>query len=154
MLDGNAILVPDERGLPLRHVYVGDVARLVVQLVGSGEGIGRAYNISYGESMSLAELLPMLARLAERKLIIERVPRADLQRAGLLPHCSPFSGQWMSELDNTRSLAELGGAGIRYSSPEAYLPGIIEDYESRWRSGGIVPSGYDQRQKENDLSIA
>jgi 2'-hydroxyisoflavone reductase len=152
LLDGGVILIPDERGLPLRHVYVGDVARLVVELVGSGAGIGRAYNISSGKSMSLDEFLSLLARLAGRRLIIERVARADLQREGLLPHCSPFSGRWMSELDNTRSLAELGSAGIRYTSPDAYLQLIMQDYQRRWRSGELVPSGYEQRRRENEFA--
>lgn len=153
VLDGAAILIPEEPGLPLRHVYVGDVARLVVQLVSASDGIGRAYNISYGESMSLPAFLSMLARLAERKLQIQRVPRAELEGAGLLPHCSPFSGRWMSELDNSRSLAELAAIEIRYAPPEMYLPLVIADYEGRWRPGGLVPHGYDQREREEKFAL-
>ncbi len=148
LLDGNAILVPDEPGLPLRHVYVGDVARLIVRLLDSREGTGRAYNISCGESMSLADFLATLARLVDRTLDVRRLPRAELTRAGLLPQCSPFSGRWMSELDNTRSLAELGEGTISYTAPEAYLPLIIEDYEKRWQSNEMIPSGCDQRLRE------
>ncbi len=148
LLDGAPILIPDEPGLPLRHVYVGDVARLVVGLVDSSEGTSRAYNISYGESMSLEDFLSMLARFVERKLEIRRVPRGELEASGLLPNCSPFSGRWMSELDNARSLVELSEAGIRYTSPEKYLPLLIADYKERWRSNGIVPSGYEQRANE------
>lgn len=152
LLDGNAILVPDEPGLPLRHVYVGDVAQLIVQLVASREGIGRAYNISYGESTSLADFLAALARLAGRTLDAQPVPRAELSRAGLLPHCSPFSGRWMSELDNTRSVAELARGTMSYTSPEAYLPLIIEDYQTRWQPNGMIPSGYDQRPREEEFA--
>ncbi|HYN83052.1 MAG TPA: NAD-dependent epimerase/dehydratase family protein [Gemmatimonadaceae bacterium] len=152
LLDGHTILVPDETGLPLRHVYVGDVARIIVQLVASREGTGRAYNISYGESMSLADFLATLAVFVDRTLDVQRVPRAELTRAGLLPHCSPFSGRWMSELDNTRSLAELGGDRMSYTSPEGYLPSIIEDYQKRWQSNGIIPLGYDQRLREKEFA--
>jgi nucleoside-diphosphate-sugar epimerase len=151
LLDGNPILVPDETGLPLRHVYVGDVAGLIVRLVASREGIGRAYNISCGESMSLADFLATLARHADRTLDVQRVPRVRLASAGLLPHCSPFSGRWMSELDNTRSLAELRGAGMSYTSPAVYLPLIIEDYRNRWQSNGLIPPGYDQRSREKEF---
>lgn len=154
LLDGGAILVPEEPGLPLRHVYAGDVARLIVGLIGARDGIGRACNISCGESMSLDAFLSMLTRLAGRKLAIERVPRAELERAALLPDCSPFSGRWMSELDNSRSLAELGGTGMHYTPPEMYLPLLIADYESRWRSSGIAPSGYRQRQREEEFATA
>jgi 2'-hydroxyisoflavone reductase len=149
LLDGNAILVPDERGLPLRHVYVGDVARFVVQLTGSRGGIGRAYNISYGESASLVEFLEMLAAVGNRPLELHRFARADLTDAGLLPHCSPFSGRWMSELDNTRGLAELGQGKISYTSPREYLPVLVEDYVQRWEPKNKVPAGYDQRALEN-----
>jgi nucleoside-diphosphate-sugar epimerase len=154
LLDGGPILVPEEPGLPLRHVYVGDVARLVVQVVGTHDGTGRAYNISHGESMWLTDFLSLLARLTERNLEIERVPRVELEKSALLPHCSPFSGRWMSELDNTRSLSELGAIGLRYTSPETYLPLLIADYEKRWRANGSVPVGYEQRPRENEFSTA
>lgn len=153
LLDGNAILVPDETGLPLRHVYVGDVARLVVQLIASRHGIGRAYNISYGESMTLVEFLEMLAAAVERPLNLRRVPRADLTEAGLLPHCSPFSGRWMSELDNARSLAELGEGKISYTSAVEYLPLLVEDYTARWEPNNLIPTGYGQRLKEKEFII-
>jgi len=152
LLDGNAILVPDEPGLPLRHVYVSDVARLIARLVASREGTGRAYNISYGESTLLAHFLATLARFVNRTLDLRRLPRAELTQSGLLPHCSPFSGRWMSELDNTRSLAELGEGTISYTAPEVYLPLIIEDYEKRWQSKGMIPSGYDERPREKGFA--
>jgi nucleoside-diphosphate-sugar epimerase len=151
LLDGGAILVPDETGLPLRHVYVGDVARLVVNLVAAREGAGRAYNISYGASMSLTEFLETLSAIVKRPLDLHRAARSELTKAGLLPHCSPFSGHWMSELDNTRSLTELGETTISYTNPATYLPLLVEDYERRWRPGNLVPSGYDQRSKENEF---
>jgi nucleoside-diphosphate-sugar epimerase len=154
LLDGGAILIPDEQGFPLRHVYVRDVARLVVQLIGLRAGVGRAYNISYGESMSLGDFLSTLARLAEHRLEILRVPRAELEQMKLVPECSPFSGRWMSELDNARSLAELGDATIRYTSPEKYLASVIEDYRRRWQPNGMVPSGYQQRSREKEFTDA
>jgi nucleoside-diphosphate-sugar epimerase len=151
MLDGGPILVPDEAGLPLRHVYVGDVARLVVGLIGTTEGIGRAYNISCGKSMSLEEFLSLLARLLGQGAEVTRVPRRELEARDLLPDCSPFSGRWMSELDNSRSLAALRHASIGYTSPENYLPLIIADYKDRWRPNGSVPSGYEQRRREQEF---
>lgn len=151
LLDGNAILVPEERGLPLRHVYVGDVARFIVELISSRNGLGRAYNISYGESMSVIQFLDMLAAVVKRPLDLQHVPRADLTEAGLLPHCSPFSGRWMSELDNSRSLGELGEGKISYTTPGAYLPMLAEDYIRRWQRNNMVPSGYDQRPREKEF---
>ncbi|HLE56858.1 MAG TPA: hypothetical protein VJB15_07230, partial [Rhodothermia bacterium] len=65
-----------------------------------------------------------------------------------------FSGRWMSELDNTRSLAELGEIVVRYTRPETYLPVLIADYEKRWRPNGSVPLGYEQRPKEIEFVTA
>lgn len=148
ILDGGPILVPAEPGLPIRHVYVNDVARLVVALAGADSGFGVAYNISYGESASLRELIAMLAAFTERDPNIMMKPRAELEEQGLLPHCSPFSGKWMSELDNGRSLDELGPIGLAYTTPAVYLESIVDDYQSRWRNSNIIPNGLAQRRDE------
>ncbi|CAN5363085.1 hypothetical protein BH23GEM2_BH23GEM2_15830 [soil metagenome] len=147
LLDGGPLLVPDEPGLPLRHVYVRDVAALVGGLVNSSEGIGRAYNVSLGESMQLEGFIALLASLMERPARIARLPRAGLERRGLLPDCSPFSGKWMSELDPDRSTRELQGSTI-YTPPEEYLLRLISDYRQRWQPGELVPAGYELRTEE------
>lgn len=145
ILDRGPFLVPDEPGLPLRHIYVQDIARLVTSLAVAEKGIGRAYNISYGESMSLDELIVKLSTIIGHEVHVIRKPRAELEADKLLPHCSPFSGRWMSELDNTRSVGELG---ITYTPPEEYLRNLVEDYRSRWSREDIIPVGLSQRQRE------
>ncbi len=145
ILDRGPFLVPDEQGLPLRHVYAGDVAGLVVSLVSGDKGIGRAYNISGGQSMSLDELIVTLSGITGLELHVIRKPRAELDAEKLLPHCSPFSGKWMSELDNTRGIAELGA---QYTAPEDYLRALVDDYRTRWMREDLVPIGLEQRQKE------
>ncbi|MEO8194078.1 MAG: NAD-dependent epimerase/dehydratase family protein [Gemmatimonadales bacterium] len=148
ILDGGPLLLPAERGLPLRHVYVGDVARLVTGLASNDAGIGEAYNVSCGESVTLEEFIELLSRTLERTPQIIRAPRATLDSAKLLPDCSPFSGRWMSELDNTESIRALTSVGLRYSPPADYLPAIAEDYVARWIANGKVPDGYGQRTAE------
>lgn len=143
--DDNApLLVPDEKGLPLRHVYVRDVARLVTKLIGVDQGRG-SFNVSYGRSMSLAALLDLLREITGSRSDVLRVKRDILEVEELLPDCSPFSGEWMSELDNAESVEELGAT---YASPEEYLPSIVEDFRSRWRPAGMSPASYAQRQQE------
>jgi hypothetical protein len=127
---------------------VQDVAELVANLVDSSDGIRDQFNISWGESMTLDEFLENLAAAAGVKLNIERVPRATLESKGLLPDCSPFSGKWMSELDNTKSLEAFRDAGISYTSPAAYLPNIVADYVKRWQASRMIPDGYRQRKEE------
>lgn len=145
LADGAPLIVPEEKGLPLRHVYVNDVARLVTDLVESTTGIGEAYNISYGSSLSHDEFLGMLAEAVETEPQVVTVERKKLEHANLLPDCSPFSGRWMSELDNSRSLDTFS---IEYSAPAAYLPSIVADYRSRWAQLGLMPDSYRQRKAE------
>ena len=145
LTDGAPLIVPEGKGLPLRHVYVNDVARLVTGLVKSQQGIGEAYNISYGSSITHDEFLSMLADAAETEPQVVMVERKKLEQAGLLPDCSPFTGRWMSELDNTRSLEAFS---LEYSAPAAYLPSIVADYRSRWAQLGLVPDSYRQRKAE------
>jgi nucleoside-diphosphate-sugar epimerase len=147
ILDGGPLLIPAERGLPLRHVYVRDLADLVVRLTDSGHGINRAYNVSWVDSTQLEAFITLLASLMNRPVRIVRVPRVELESGGLLPDCSPFSGKWMSELDPSRSLRELE-AGAIHTKPEEYLLRIAADYEERWLPRGLLPLGYERRAQE------
>ena len=151
LMDGGPLLIPMETGLPLRHVYAGDVARLVTRIVDLAFDPGRAFNVSYGESMSLDGFLDMLGSMVGSESQIIRVERSALESKDLLPHCSPFSGRWMSELDNALSISELNAG---YTSPAEYLPSIVEDYRQRWMKSGLIPDSYVQRQAEIDFEAA
>jgi nucleoside-diphosphate-sugar epimerase len=126
--DGGPILIPEGPGLPLRHIYGEDVAQAVLRLAGANFGMGYAYNISQDETVSLEEFLGKLARLGNTQLQVARMPRERLNQLSLLPACSPFSGTWMSVLDNSRSKAELG---MTYTPLEAYLGRLVRWFESR-----------------------
>ena len=103
-------------------MYVNDVARLVTDLVESTKGTGDAINISYGSSITLTAFLEMLAEAAETDAQVVAVERSKLEAAGLLPDCSPFSGKWMSEVDNSHSLEQFD---THYTSPVSYIPSIV-----------------------------
>ncbi|HKV91036.1 MAG TPA: SDR family oxidoreductase [Candidatus Angelobacter sp.] len=143
--DGGPIVIPEGDGLPVRHVYGEDVAQAIMKLAGSDVGKGRAYNIGQDETVTLEKALEMLAELMHRQLKIVRVPRAELERRGLLPDCSPFSGKWMSSLDNVRSKTELG---ITYTPMCDYLKKLVSYYQAAL-SREIA--GYAQRAKELEL---
>lgn len=146
--DGGPIVLPEGDDLPMRHVYGEDVAQAIMKLAGNNLGKGRAYNIGQDETVTLEKFLATLAELMHRPLKIVRVPRPELERQGLLPDCSPFSGKWMSSLDNARSKAELG---IAYTPLCDYLKKLVSYYQS-------VPlretTGYAQRPKELELAQA
>jgi nucleoside-diphosphate-sugar epimerase len=148
LMDGGPLLIPEGAGLPLRHVYVNDVARLMTRLVALDIDSGKAFNISYGESLTLDAFLDLLASIAGSESQILRVDRGILEERGLLPDCSPFSGRWMSELDNSLSVADLGA---EYTPPTEYLPSIVDDFARRWMTAGLIPDSY--RQRNSELSI-
>lgn len=125
--DGSPILVPDGPGLPLRHVYGEDVVRAITSTIENEGGTGKAYNIGQDESVSLEEFLKMLSALTGQALKISRLPREALERTRLLPECSPFSGRWMSALDNTHSKVELG---IEYTPLPVYLEKLVRFFLS------------------------
>ena len=76
----------------MRHVYGGDVVQAIMRAAENDLSKGCAYNIGQDETLSLVQFLELLARPMHCPLKIVRVPREELNRQGLLPHCSPFSG--------------------------------------------------------------
>ena len=123
--DGGPILVPDGTGLPVRHVYGEDVVQAILRVVENDSAKGKVLNIGQDESIFLEELLGLLAKLTRKQLKIARVPREVLENSGLLPDCSPFSGRWMSALDNTRSKTELG---MQYTPLPVYLEKLVRHF--------------------------
>jgi nucleoside-diphosphate-sugar epimerase len=144
--DGGPVLIPDEAGLPVRHVYGDDVVQAIVRLTRSELGKGCAYNIAQDETLSLAQFLELLASAMHRPLKIARIPREELVRAGLLPHCSPFSGRWMSSLENALSKADLG---MEYTPVATYVRKLVSYFQA-------VPArrieGYAQRERELEVA--
>jgi 2'-hydroxyisoflavone reductase len=143
--DGGPIVIPEGVALPLRHVYGGDVAQAVRRCLVSG-GPGRAYNISQDEQLPLEDFLKMLASAAGLPLRIARVPRSRLEEAGLLPACSPFSGHWMSVLDNRRSKLELG---MSYTPVATYVERLV-----KWHASQPVREVAGYRQRSKELAVA
>ena len=146
--DGSPILVPNERGLPIRHVYASDVARVIESMAHTSAGIGGSYNLSQDRSVDLARYFELLRDVTGISPNILRVERRILDEMELLPDCSSFSGKWMSELDASRAKRELLPAEFRFSDPAEYLPALLADYRDRWVPGGRVPATYLQRPRE------
>lgn len=144
--DGGPILVPENPHLSLRHVYGADVVEAILHVSANPHSIGRAYNISQEETVTIEEFLALLAETAGRTLRLVRLPREQLENAGLLPYCSPFSSTWMSALDNARSKAELG---MCYTPLRDYVARLIACFEAM---PPRHPIGYEQRQKELEIA--
>jgi nucleoside-diphosphate-sugar epimerase len=144
--DEGPFLIPDEEGAPVRHVYGGDVVQAIMRATENDLSKGCAYNIGQDETLTLTEFLELLARTMHCQLKIVRVPREELNRQGLLPHCSPFSGLWMSSLENARSKAELG---MQYTPVASYVQNIVSYFQA------VRPhtvEGYQQRAREVEFA--
>jgi hypothetical protein len=63
-----------------------------------------------------------------------------------LPDCSPFSGRWMSSLENARSKAELG---MQYTPVTAYVKKLMSYFQAV-RQHAV--EGYVQRPRELELA--
>ena len=146
LADGGPILLPAGPHAPVRHVDGADVVRVIADLLESGSGLGGVYNLSQEETVPIEECLERVAEAAGRPLALARLPRERLLEEGLLPACSPFSGLWMSELDNRRSKRELG---VGYTPFAA----TVERLVAHLRRLG-PPAGYSQRPRELALAAA
>ena len=144
--DGGPLLAPEGEGLPLRHVYGDDVVQAIMRASAGDHSQGRSYNISQEETLTLQAFLELLAELIGSRLRIVRVPREKLEREGLLPDCSPFSGSWMSSLTNRRSKEELG---MVYTPLRDYLTKLVNYFQSAPRR---EIQGYKQRARELEFA--
>ncbi len=146
--DGGPILIPETPDLPLRHIYAKDVVNAIVKLVESGAGKGDAINISQEETVSMHEFLTLLANVMEiGEPRIVTLKHSELEAAGFLPDCSPFSDRWMSELDNTRSKDVYG---IEYTPLATYLGTITRYYAENPPAN---PSTYKRRHAEVQYAL-
>lgn len=144
--DGGPILAPETPNYPLRHIYGGDVVRLILRLIETGAGKGRAYNISQEETIALDDFLAMVGDIMGIAPQVVRVKWSALYANGFLPDCSPFSDRWMSELDNTRSKSELG---MVYTPLRVYLEKLVRYYEQH---PPAKPTSYLRRHSEKNLA--
>jgi nucleoside-diphosphate-sugar epimerase len=143
LLDGGPIVIPDDQdSLRLRHVFGGDVVAATLRADEPGVPAGSCLNISQDETLRLEEMLAPIGRQLQRAVTFVRRPRAELERLGLLPGCSPWSGRWMSQLANERARQVLG---LRFTPPAEYLPALVETARALPASRVV---GYQQRPGE------
>ncbi|MFI5207674.1 MAG: NAD-dependent epimerase/dehydratase family protein [Gemmatimonadales bacterium] len=147
LLDGGPILIPDDQdALRLRHVFGGDVVKATLRAGEPGVPAGSCLNIAQDETLTLEEMLAPVGRQLGRAVVLKPVPRAELERRGLLPGCSPWSGRWMSVLANERARQVLG---LRFMPPAEYLPALVETARALPASQVV---GYQQRPREADVA--
>ncbi len=144
LLDGGPVILPDGGAHRVRHVYAGEVARFLAEILGREATFGRAYNVAQEETPKLSELVARLRDLVGSRAELVAVPAERLRTAGLDPvRVSPFSGRWMSFIDPSRARRELG---FVHEPLDAYLGKIVASFLAH--PPADRPEGYALRDAE------
>jgi nucleoside-diphosphate-sugar epimerase len=147
LLEGGPLLVPNGDAR-VRHVYAGEVVRVLLSLLGRAATFGRAYNVCQEEAPTLVEYLGALAGVVGARAPLVRVTPVELERAGLDPVAvSPFSGRWMSLLEPTRVREELGFA---HRPMVTCLEAVVSSFLAH--PPADRPAGYAGRSRERELA--
>ena len=126
LLDGGPVILPDGGTHRVRHVYGGEVARFLAEILLRADTFGRAFNVAQHETPTLAEMIGRLRDHMGSKAPIVPVSAARLRAAGLDPVAvSPFSERWMSFLDPGLAEHDLG---FRHEPLEIYLGKIVASF--------------------------
>lgn len=150
MLDGGPLLVPDGGGHPVRHVYSGAVVNAIAGLLLNPSTFGQAYNLCQEEAPTLVELLALLAELLGARPRLVPAPADEIRGKGLDPVAlSPFSGAWMSRLDPTKAISDLG---FVHPPLRRYLETIVTCHLAHQPAD--APDGYERRGEEIALATA
>lgn len=144
LLDGGPLILPDGGAHRVRHVYAGEVARFLADILGRAETFGQAYNVAQEETPTLAELVARLRDLLGSEAELVALPSERLRAAALDPaSMSPFSGRWMSFIDPSRARRELG---FVHEPLDGYLGKIVASFLAH--PPPDHPEGYASREAE------
>ncbi|MBK8229690.1 MAG: epimerase [Candidatus Eisenbacteria bacterium] len=146
VLDGGPVLVVDPEA-QVRHVYGPAVLRQIERLIDQPPTSSAAYNLAQEESVSVREVVRLIASRVGSKSRAAVVGREAMEEEGLDPvQACAFSGRWMSCLDATLARTTLG---FTHEPFEVYLHALIDAYLSRW-NGEPGPS---MEQRDRELSL-
>lgn len=144
--DGGVILVPDAPNYALNQVDGLDVVKVIADMIDSGAGQGKAYNVAQDEHISHEDFLIALAEVMGTQARTVTAERRDLVANGFLPDCAPFSERWMSALDNRLSKEELG---VNYTPLTDSLRDLVAYYNSH-----RLPQPLTYRRRRAELQYA
>jgi nucleoside-diphosphate-sugar epimerase len=148
LLDGGPVLLPDGGTHPTRHVYGGEVARFLVEILGRERTFGEAYNLAQEETPTLRELLTRVKGFLGSSAELVDVPEVAIRAEVLdVVGVSPFSGRWMSFLDPGRTQEALG---FRHEPLDGYLGKIVASFLAH--APASPPPGYRGREVERRLA--
>ncbi len=120
---GEPVRVPHASAI-VRHVHGPSIASIFASLLGDARTVGRALNIAPAETTTVLGVFERVARHVGASAALVPIDDAELARDGLRAEdLSPIGGRWMSVIDPTRAIDELG---IVHPPLDAWLPGVID----------------------------
>jgi len=121
--DGGPVILPDDGAQATRYLWVEDVARAVVRVLGIERPREAVYNLAGPEIVPLREFLERAARaLGAPAPRFVSAGREEIAAAGLDAMAWPLSGRWSSVLDPARAEAEWGFTGTPLDD---WLPRVV-----------------------------
>jgi nucleoside-diphosphate-sugar epimerase len=82
LLDGRAIILPDDGSSPMQWAYSVDVAEAAVRAMEVPEAAGEAFNVGHVETLTQRSFVEALARVAGVEPELVGVPREQIHAAG------------------------------------------------------------------------
>ena len=147
-LDGGPVLLPDGGARDVRFLWVEDVARALLAILGRGPLPSALYHLAQPDIVPLASVLARMAALAKREVEFVPVDDAQLAAAGIgRRDCSPLSGRWVSVLDPSRAEREWG---FRGTPLDGYLESVVRAHLDRPPEASSP--GYERRDREVALA--
>jgi nucleoside-diphosphate-sugar epimerase len=141
--DGNPLIIPGGGDCIIRHVYVYDVAQVILQILSNPMIRGEAYNLAQKEILSLSGFLGRVGAVLNSQVRTTEISQSDLHQYGLAADISPFSGRWVSYLDPSRAESELN---FQSTPLEDWIPEVHQYFFNEYQ--GPVPENYRDRDKE------
>ena len=152
ILDGRPLLVPGSGDNAFQQVFVDDVAAAFSLLLERPESVGKSYNITGAEVLSLNEYLAALAGLLEKRIEIVHVdqdqfdgmPLSNNPRGDVFPYNTRRTAVF--SIDAARS-----DLGYRPSPFQQWMRSVIRWCTAPGRGHSL---GYDRRGEEVKLAEA
>jgi nucleoside-diphosphate-sugar epimerase len=146
LVDGGPVLLPGGGEHRVRHVYGGEVARFLAEILGRPETFGKAYNVAQEETPTLDELMAILRHhlgsCADVLPITTEGSRCGTRPAAGLAVQRP--------LDVVRRSGARARLGFRHEALEIYLGKIVASFLAHPPSDR--PEGYARRDIERALA--
>lgn len=126
--DGRKIIIPGDGRRLMQFVHVKDLVRSAIKAMETPAAVGHAFNIANPRPVSQLELVETLAKVANKRLDVVRLPREQLLRAGGHPMGPKY---YFAEYFDLPPITQLIAKAQRvlHFKPVDFASGLREAYQ-------------------------